>query len=117
MPCWIPAVQGTLGTTVKKEERARWTGLAFVSGHFSQLDSLPSDSKIWSLSELSLDSACHPGFCAMASVRLGINNCERLSWKLSPRKTTRFIPFKFWKIKSGLAKKKKKKRQVIYSKW
>lgn len=29
-----------------KEERAGWTELALVSGHLSQLDCLPSDSKI-----------------------------------------------------------------------
>ena len=64
--------------------------------------------KYQSLSELPLDSACHPGFCTTASMRLEINNCERLSWKLSPGKTTRFIPFNLGKIKSGLAEKKDK---------
>lgn len=76
MPCWIPAVQEKSQDHSEKEERAGQTRLAFVFGHFSQLDSLLSDLKIWSLSELPHDSLCHPGFCTMASVRLGINNCE-----------------------------------------
>lgn len=87
-PCSLldPSSPGNSQDYSKKEERAGQTRLAFVFGHFSQLDSLPNDSKIWSLSELPHDSSCHPGFCTMASVRLGINNCEWLSWKLSPKK-------------------------------
>lgn len=48
----------------------------------------------------------------MARVKLVINNCGRLSWKLSPEKMARFIPFNLGKIKSGLPEK----RQMIYSK-
>lgn len=57
--------------------RVDWTGLAFVSVHFSQLYCLPRDSKILSLSEMSLDSStCHSGYRTMATMRLGIYNCE-----------------------------------------
>lgn len=93
--------------------RVDWTGLAFVSVHFSQLYCLPRDSKILSLSEMSLDSStCHSGYRTMATMRLGIYNCEWLSWKLSPGKMATFIPFNFEKIKSGL----EKKRLMIYNK-
>lgn len=41
----------------------------------------------------------------MASARLQMNNCESLSEKLSPGKTTSLVPFNLGKIESDLTKK------------